>query len=114
MYIFYEHSMYVSRISVSGYGTGGLTVPFSQMEEVVCACLAILDYTDKFIARHNESTIREPTERILETYSAKYVFISEQHTEKGLKFSVKIVINIFYNKQNLVSDEVRKHTVRYF
>ena len=49
---------------------GGLTVPSSQMAESVCACL--LDYADNFIARHNESTIRESAERILETFSKIY------------------------------------------
>ena len=53
---------------------GGLTVPSSQMAEFVCACFAILDYEDKFIAKHNESTMRESAERILETYSPKYIF----------------------------------------
>ena len=83
--------------------------------QFVCACFAILDYADKFIAKHNESTIRESAERILETYSPKYIFTCEQHTEKGLKFAAKIVVNIFYNnKQKLASDEVRKHTVKCF
>ena len=53
------------------------------MAEFLCACFAILDYADKFIARHNQSTIRESAERILETYSSKYIFTCEQHTEKG-------------------------------
>ena len=49
----------------------GLIVSSSQMVKFVCACFAILDYADKFIARHNQSTIRESAERILET-SPKY------------------------------------------
>ena len=92
----------------------GLTVPFSQMAEFVCACFTILDYADKFIARRNQSTIREPAERIFETYSPKYIFTCEQH-EKGLKFAAKIVANIFYNsKHKLALDEVRKHAVKCF
>ena len=78
----------------------------SQMAELVCICFALFDYADKFIARHNQSTIRKFVERILETYSPRYIFTSEQHTEKGLKFAAKIVVNISYNKQKHVSDEV--------
>ena len=44
---------------------GGLTVPSSQMAEFVWACFVIFDYTDKFIARRNESTIRESVERLI-------------------------------------------------
>ena len=80
------------------------------MVKFVSACFVLFDYADKFIARHNKSTIWESAERILETYSPKYIFTCEQHTEKGLKFTAKIV-NIFYNKQKLASDEVWKHTV---
>ena len=83
------------------------------MAEFVCACFAILDYADKFIARYNPSTIRVSAERILETFSPKYIFTCEQHIEKGLKFAAKIVVNIFYNRQNFASDEVRKHTVKF-
>ena len=80
------------------FSQGGITVPSSQMVEFVCACFVILDYADKFIARHNQSTIRESAERILETYSPKYIFTCEQHTEKRLKFEAKIVVSIFYNR----------------
>ena len=93
----------------------GLTVPSSQMAEFICACFAILDNTDKFIGRHNQSTIREFAEKNLETYSLKYIFTCEQQTERGFKFAAKIFVNIFYsNKQKLVSDEVRKQTVKFF
>ena len=64
------------------------------MAEFVCAHFAILDYEDKFIARHNKSTIRESAERILKIYSPKYIFTFEQHTKKGLKFAAKIIVNI--------------------
>ena len=37
---------------------GGFTVPSSQMAVIVCACFAIVDYADKFIARHNQSSKR--------------------------------------------------------
>ena len=94
---------------------GGLTIPSNQMAEFVGTCFAILDYADKFIAKHNQSTIRESAEIILETYSPKYIFTCEQHSEKGLKFASKIVVNIFYNnKQRLASDEIRKQAVNYF
>ena len=60
----------------------------------------------KYMNSLNQSLIREYTERILETYSPKYIFTSEQHTEKGLEFAAKIV-NMFYNnKYKLASDEV--------
>ena len=86
---------------------GGLTIPSSQMAAFVCACFVILHYADKFVARYNQSTIRKFAKRILETYSPKYIFTYEQHTEKGLNFAAKIVVNIFYNnKQKLVSAEV--------
>ena len=52
---------------------GGLTVSSSQMAEFVYAYFAIFDYADKFIERHNESSITESTERILETCSRKYM-----------------------------------------
>ena len=52
---------------------------------------------DKFITRHNQSTTRESAERILGIYSPKYIFTSEQCTEKRLKFAAKIVGSIFYN-----------------
>ena len=61
----------------------GLTVPSHQMAEFVCACFAILDYVDKFVARHNKCITRESVKRILETYSPKYIFTCEQNTEKG-------------------------------
>ena len=91
---------------------GGLMIPSSQMAGFICACFAILDYSDKFIVKHDESTTRESAERILETYSPKYVFTCEQHTAKGYKFAGKIVVNIFYNnKQKSTLDEVRKNAV---
>ena len=89
-------------------------VSSSQMVEFICACFPMFYCADKFIVRYNESTIRESDERILETYSPKYIFTSEQHNEKGLKFAAKIVVNIFYNnKQKLPLDEIRKYTVKY-
>ena len=41
-------------------------------------------------------------------------FTWEQHYKKGLKFAAKIVVNIYYYKQKLASDEVRKPTVKCF
>ena len=64
-----------------------LTIPSNQMTEFVGTCFAILDYADIFIAKHNESTIRESAEIILETYSPKYILTCEQHSEKGLEFA---------------------------
>ena len=81
---------------------GRLTFPSSQMAEFACVCFAILDYADKFIARHNQSTIRESAERILETYSPKYIFTCKQRTEKGLKFATKVVVNTFYNNKTCI------------
>ena len=68
------------------------------MAKFVCACFALLYYADKFIIRHNDSIIRESAERILETYSPKYIFTYKQHTEKGLKFAAKIIVNMFNTK----------------
>ena len=82
-------------------------VPSNQMPDVVCACFAKLDCADKFIARHNGSTIRESAESILETYSSKYIFTRNNTLKKGIYFAAKIVVNIFYNK-------VRKFTVTCF
>ena len=68
---------------------------------------------NQIIMQINLVTIRESPERILKTYSPKYIFTCEQHTDKGLNFAAKIVVNIFYDIQKLASDEVRKHTVKY-
>ena len=47
------------------------------MAEFVGACFVILYCADKFIARHNQPTLKESAERILETYSPKYIFTCE-------------------------------------
>lgn len=48
---------------------GDLTVPSTQMIEVVYACFAALDFADEFMVKHNESTTRESVETILEKFS---------------------------------------------
>ena len=68
------------------------------MAKFVCACFAILEYADQFIAKNHESTTRVSAEQVLGIYSPKYSFTSEKHIKKGLIFAIKIVVNIFYNK----------------
>lgn len=65
---------------------GGFTVPsIVKWQSLYLFCY--IDYADKFIVKHNESTSRESAERILETYFPKYVFTCEQHTDKGIHFA---------------------------
>ena len=58
---------------------GGLTIPSSQIAEYVCACFAILDYANRFIERHGQSTTREAAETIFKIYSPKFAFTCEQN-----------------------------------
>ena len=76
---------------------------------------AILKYADQFIVKSNESTTRVSADQVLGIYSPKYSFTCEKQIEKGLIFSIKIVVNIFYNnKQKISSDELRKNIVECF
>ena len=88
-------------------------VPSNQMAEFVCACFAILDYADKFFARHNQST---PLQSLLKEFwklIIQNIFLLV-NIEKGLQFAAKIVVNIFYNKLKIASDEVQKQTKIFF
>ena len=94
---------------------GGLTIPSTKIGEYVCSCFAILDFSNQLIEKHKQSTTRKCAEKILETYSPKYIFTCEKHIEKGFKFAIKIVTNIFYNnKQKLSADEIRKDSLKIF
>ena len=51
-------------------------------------------------------SVRGSAERSLDIYSPIYIFICVQHTEKGLKFAARIVVNIFYNNKQKLEIEM--------
>ena len=91
---------------------GGLTAPSSQLSEFVCSAFCIVEYVDKLVA---STSVRKITEMALHAYAPKSSFACEIHLKNGYKFSIRTVVNIFYNnKQKLARDEVRKDSLRGF
>ena len=69
---------------------GGLTIPSSSLAEFVSNGFAILDSADEKI-----------TEYVLMKYSEPVRFTCEAHVEWGMKFSSRIITNIFYNNKQI-------------
>ena len=82
------------------------------MAEFVSHGFAILDSAD---SAFDSVSTRIAAEYVLMEYSEPVRFTCEAHVEWGMKFSSKIITNIFYNnKQKIASDTVRMDVVSVF
>ena len=70
---------------------GGFMVPSSQMVDFVCACFALLDYADKFIARHNQSTRRDSAEKFWKLILQSIFLLVTNTQKKDLNFQQKML-----------------------
>ena len=99
-----DHQKFFNALSRGGY-----TAPSNEMLDFVSGAFAILDFVDQFITY---PSVRYPAEQVLAKYAPKAVFTCRNHEQLGLKFAIRICVNIFYNnKQNIASDKVRKDSI---
>ena len=91
---------------------GGLTIPSPWLADFVVHSFAILDAVDDTIMKFPAISTRKAAEFILRKYCQSVRFTCEHHCEWGLKFSIKPIVNVFFNnKQKHFADAVRKDTV---
>ena len=87
---------------------GGLTIPSSSLAEFESNEFAILDSAGST----DSVSTRIAAEYVLMKYSEAVRFTCEAHVEWGMKFSSRIITNIFYNnKQQIATDTVRMDVV---
>ena len=73
---------------------GDLTIP-SSLAEFVSNGFAILNSADEKITAFDSVSARTAAEYMLRKYSQSVRFICEAHVAWGMKFSSKIITNIF-------------------
>ena len=82
---------------------------------VVSNGFAILDSADETITAFDSVSTQTAAEYVLRKYSEPPRFTCEAHVEWGMKFSSRIITNIFYNnKQKTATDTVRMDVVSGF
>ena len=85
-----------------------MTIPSSSLAEFVSNGFAILNSADEKITELDSVSTRTAAEYVLRKYSEPVRFTCEAHVEWGMKFSSKIITNIFYNnKQQIATANVR-------
>ena len=93
---------------------GGLTIPSSSLAEFVSNGFAILDSADVKITAF-DSVSTQLLLNVLRKYSQRVRFTCKVHVKWGMKFSSKIITNIFYNnKQKIATDTLRMDVVSGF
>ena len=103
-----QNDQYLSLLS-----RGGLFVPSKKLAEFVCSCFAILDLVEADLVQISTQT--QSAIYVLKHYGPQCQFCCDDHIEWGVKFSSKIIVNIFFNnKQKQSKDTVRKDTVTGF
>ena len=91
---------------------GSMTVPSTKLAEYTSSCFAILDYTEDIVRIEGVSDVRGAYTRILDKFAPKSAFCCSRHSQWGLRFASKIIINSFFNnKQTIAADTVRKDVV---
>ena len=93
------------------FSRGGLTVPTSFLADFTCYCFGVLDYADRYIQKQSSVNCRKGANYVLSLFSPKIAFTCDRHSEWGFRFSSKIIISAFYNKQKFAADAVRKDAV---
>ena len=70
-----------------------------------------MDYSYNIVQAHGVRDVRVAYTQIFDRFSPQIDICCSKHTNWGLKFAAKIVINTFFNKQTVSSDSARKDTV---
>ena len=92
-----------------------MTIPSSSLAEFVSNGFVILDSVDEKITAFDLVSTRIAAEYVLRKYSETVRFTCEAHVEWGMKFSSRIVTNIFYNnKQKIATDTAHMDVVSGF
>ena len=101
-------NVFILKLSINNLSLGGLTIRSSSLAEFVSNGFAILDSTDEKITAFDSVSTRTAADYVLRKYSQPVRFTCKAHVEWGMKFSSKIITNIFYNnKQKIATDTVR-------
>ena len=105
------HNEYLNILS-----RGGLTCPNPFLSEFVCHAFSILDFISPIVLKHSSIPTRSLSERILskmfDTLDTTN-FTCQDHQDWGKKYTLRIIVNIFYNNQQKVSnDNVRKEQIK--
>jgi hypothetical protein len=93
---------------------GGLTIPSQSLKDFVFQAFSILDFISTIIHDVTGSkNDRKVAEEILLQFISKTVkFTCHIHESWGVKYSLRVCINIFYNnKQKLTNETVRKDQI---
>ena len=91
---------------------GGLTVPSPHLAEFVINGFAVLDAIDEKVMKFPSIPTKTAAEFVLRKYSQPVRFTCHHHLAWGMQFSIKSIVNIFYNnKQKISADSVRKDDI---
>ena len=106
-----SHSDYLKILS-----RGGLTCPSTGLSEFVSQVFSALDSISPILQKHsNDISIRKAAEIVLDKLFDQIVFMCDTHINLGKKWTLRTVVNIFYNNhQKISNDSVRKDQVKEF
>ena len=105
-----SHNNYLTLLS-----RGGFTIPSQKLADFTSTCLAVLDYADSAIEKEDEIPARLTAEYVLRRCCPNVEFACNAHIDWGFIFATKIIVNIFFNnKQKVTNARVRKDDVIQF
>ena len=76
---------------------GGLIVPSAKLAEYTSHCFAIMDYSYNIVQTHDVRDVLTAYTQIFDRLSPQIDIFCSKHSNWGLKFAAKIVINTFFN-----------------
>ena len=95
---------------------GGLTTPAPILAEFVCRAFSVMDAISPILKKHILSIfIRPVAESILKSILEQAQFSCEKHATMAKKWTVRTIVNIFYNNdQKITNEQRRKDQVKSF
>ena len=107
-----DNDNYLSTLS-----RGGLICPSAELSQFISHSFSILDMTNEVIQKFvNQAPVKHIAEKMLTKIQNGVInFTCQEHMNWGRKFSIRTVVNIFYNnEQKRLSDCSRKDQIKDF